>query len=831
MRLRTSTLVTATTAATLWSALLTGTSGAIVQRPVITIASAGALNGGWGNAEAVPGSAALNAGGHASVKSVACASAGDCSAGGQYSDGSGNSQVFVVNETNAIWGNAEEVPNSATLNVGGNAALGSVTCATAGDCSAGGQYSDGSGSFQVFVVNETKGIWGNAEEVPNSATLNAGGNAGINSVSCSSAGNCSAGGYYYDGPGKSQAFVVNETNGKWGNAAEVPNSATLNAGGNAGINSMSCASAGYCSAGGYYYDGSSHHQAFVVSETKGTWGNAAEVPNSATLNAGGSAATSSMSCATAGNCSAGGSYYDGSSHFEAFVANETNGIWGNAEEVPNSQSLNAAGNAGIYSVWCATAGNCSAGGSYRDGAGHYQVFVVNETSGTWANAEEVPNSAKLNAGGNAALNSVACASVGNCSAGGSYRDGAGHYQVFVVNESNGAWGAAELVPHSAALNAGGSAAISSVSCAASGNCSAGGDFTDGSGHTQALVVSYTPPPTVIGLAPASGPIRGGTVVTVQGTNLTGATGVVFGTKAGTQVVVLDVGTLRVTTPAGTGTVDVRVTTPDGTSAATAKARFSYAAPPTVSGLAPKSGPVRGGTVVTVHGTNLTGATRVFFGKKAGTHGAVLNALTLKVTAPAGTGTVDVTVITPGGTSALSAKDRFSYAAPPTVSGVAPASGPVRGGTVVTVHGTNLTGATKVLFGKKAGTHVVVLNAGALKVTAPAGTGKVDVRVTTPGGTSAVTAKDRFYYVAPPTVSGLTPAGGPAGGGTVVTVHGTNLTGATKVLFGKKAGAHVDVLNSGALKVIAPAGSGKVDVRVTTPGGTSAVTTKDRFSYR
>ena len=44
---------------------------------------------------------------------------------------------------------------------------------------------------------------------------------------------------------------------------------------------MSCASAGNCSAGGYYIDGSGHQQAFVVSEANGTWQPADEVPGTA----------------------------------------------------------------------------------------------------------------------------------------------------------------------------------------------------------------------------------------------------------------------------------------------------------------------------------------------------------------------------------------------------------------------------------------------------------------------------------------------------------------------------------------------------------------------
>ena len=59
----------------------------------------------------------------------------------------------------------------------------------------------------------------------------------------------------------------------------------------------------------------------------------------------------------------------------------------------------------------------------------------------------------------------------------------------------------------------------------------------------------------------------------------------------------------------------------------------------------------------------------------------------------------MTVTTPGGTSATSAADEFTYGAGPTVTGVSPTSGPDRpAAPSVTVTGTNLSGATSVDFG-------------------------------------------------------------------------------------------------------------------------------------
>jgi len=226
---------------------------------------AAAPEGTWGKAEQVPGTAALNTGGAAEVRSVSCGSAGNCGAGGTYGDRSGHGQAFVISEVNGTWGTARQV--AGTLNTRGNAQIYTLSCGSPGNCGAGGYYRDSSGHYQAFVVTEHNGAWGRAREV--AAALNTGGNAAIGSVSCASAGNCSAGGFYAGAAGhprQLQALVVDEVHGSWGNATEVPGTAALNQGGNAVVESVSCASARHCSAGGYYFHTSSIQQTFVASK-------------------------------------------------------------------------------------------------------------------------------------------------------------------------------------------------------------------------------------------------------------------------------------------------------------------------------------------------------------------------------------------------------------------------------------------------------------------------------------------------------------------------------------------------------------------------------------
>ena len=179
---------------------------------------------------------------------------------------------------------------------------------------------------------------------------------------------------------------------------------------------------------------------------------------------------------------------------------------------------------------------------------------------------------------------------------------------------------------------------------------------------------------------------------------------------------------------------------------------------------------------------------------------------------------------------------------PVVSKVKPASGPVAGGTKVVVKGKNLSGATKVLFGKVKGKKLSVKSAKKLTVVAPAqAKGRVHVRVVTKGGKSKASAADFFTYLAPPppppppasppSVTGVTPGTGTTAGGTLVTVSGTNLTGATSVTFGGVAATGVNPVSSSSLTAVSPAhAAGAVDVRVTTSAGISAVVAAGTFTY-
>jgi len=175
--------------------------------------------------------------------------------------------------------------------------------------------------------------------------------------------------------------------------------------------------------------------------------------------------------------------------------------------------------------------------------------------------------------------------------------------------------------------------------------------------------------------------------------------------------------------------------------------------PTVTKVKPAYGPSTGGTVVTITGTNFLpsdlATTTVAFGAVPATNEVVKSSTRIVATAPAGTGTVDVTVSSSIGsvslgTSPTSPADEFSYG--PTILGLSKHEGPSRGGTVVTIVGTNFAGVSAVQFGSTAATNVTVVSSKRMKATSPPGVGTVNVVVITAGGTSTATAGDTFTYL-------------------------------------------------------------------------------------
>ncbi|MFE1859351.1 IPT/TIG domain-containing protein [Streptomyces anandii] len=229
---------------------------------------------------------------------------------------------------------------------------------------------------------------------------------------------------------------------------------------------------------------------------------------------------------------------------------------------------------------------------------------------------------------------------------------------------------------------------------------------------------------------------------------------------------------------------------------------------------PNQGPMSGGTRVTIIGHHLSGATSVHFGSQAAWSFTVPNDTTIIAVSPAGAGNVPVTVTTAGGTGTLG---WFFYQPVPGLKSLQPASGPVGGGSVVVLTGSNLDTVQSVRFGSALAVPTEVANQRLTVVAPPASApGTVPVTVTTAGGVSNAAP---YTYTAEPIITGVFPATGGTAGGIPVLITGSGLARVTAVTI---AGVPVSSLRANSdtliVAVVPPGVAGAADVTVTTPGG-------------
>jgi hypothetical protein len=301
-------------------------------------------------------------------------------------------------------------------------------------------------------------------------------------------------------------------------------------------------------------------------------------------------------------------------------------------------------------------------------------------------------------------------------------------------------------------------------------------------------------PTVLAVTPDEGTTFGGTKVTITGEGFHGATTVNFGeTPVTLKEPSKSQTTIKVAAPPGRGTVDITVTSPEATSATSPADQYTYViSPPIIAKMSPLQGPARGGTAVKIGGEYFTGATAVYFGTQSVPF-TVKSRKVIKAIAPTATsiGTVDVTVTTPEGTSAIVPADQYTYTAEfPAVETLSPGSGPATGGTTVMVGGEGFIGASRVTFEHVEALSFSVINDTEIEAVAPPGTvRKVPVQVKTPQGTSPELCAGNLckpipkYQYVHPTVESVEPKSGPVAGGTPIAIAGTGFaTGPEEMLI-------------------------------------------------
>jgi hypothetical protein len=235
------------------------------------------------------------------------------------------------------------------------------------------------------------------------------------------------------------------------------------------------------------------------------------------------------------------------------------------------------------------------------------------------------------------------------------------------------------------------------------------------------------------------------------------------------------------------------------------------------------------------GTATDYSATINWGDGTTTAGTIGGAFTVSGThkyALAGTYTIKTSIADIGGATTVKISHATVAYARPVISSVTPNAGPLAGGNTLTIKGHYFTGATSVQFGTVTAASFTFVSDSVIKVKAPASAaGTVDMRVTTPGGTSNASTADKYTYVAAPKVTKISPTSGTHLGGTTVTVTGTNFTFVTAVLFGTTPGTNVQVLSTTKLTVVSPAEpAGTLPIRVKNAGGESPLAPADKYKF-
>ena len=232
--------------------------------------------------------------------------------------------------------------------------------------------------------------------------------------------------------------------------------------------------------------------------------------------------------------------------------------------------------------------------------------------------------------------------------------------------------------------------------------------------------------------------------------------------------------------------------------------------PYITDFSPTSG--NNPTAVTINGAHFTTPLNVYFNGLYAPGASAPTPTQISVNAPAGVTTGPITVQTTLGYYTSPA----NFYVPPVVTGFSPAAG--RAGTNVIITGTNFVGASAVRFNGLDATSFTVLSNRAISAVVPVGATTGTLRIVAPAGSIFSSSN----FVVQPTITGFSPAFGPAG--TSVTVTGANFNVGTPVVkfSGVQAAAPTGV-TFGQLTAIVPAAATNGPITVTTTDGLATST--------
>jgi hypothetical protein len=334
-----------------------------------------------------------------SLNDVSCASATFCQAVGSYRDSGLNTRGLIYTYNGTTW----TPSNSPQPGSNQYISLSSVDCVSTTFCQAVGQYQNDTETVVHTLIITYNGTSWSVAATADPVDANS---AGLSGVDCISVSFCQAVGYYMDTSNVPHTMAQGYNGSTW---SVVSSPESYNAGFSVGLNKVKCVTATFCQAIGSFRDDPFTQRAITKSFNGTTWAEAT-IANENSDEAEGT--LSDLDCVSTTLCQAVGSYIEGGTVGHPLLHTYNGSSWSVAS-IPEPDAIAT----GILSaVSCPSATNCQALGSYRDTGGNLHSMSESYDGSIWSLAGGIgPANYKSYYTGD-----VACASPASCQATGSY---------------------------------------------------------------------------------------------------------------------------------------------------------------------------------------------------------------------------------------------------------------------------------------------------------------------------------------------------------------------------------------------------------------------------
>jgi hypothetical protein len=357
---------------------------------------------------------------------TSCVAAGSCTAGGNFGGAGQPLEPMVAVQSHGRWSRGTPLLLPANAAAQPYAQVSGIACHSAGNCVAVGDYQYGrSGSLQAFIAIESRGEWARAFNPRLPANAASPSSDQLQAITCTSNGSCDAVGTYQDSAGNAQTMVVAKPpSGPWGQATEIASPPNAAANPDALMTGIACTAPGACVAVGNYSLSASRFAAMGAVEVRGTWHRATQIALPRGAIPGTFTAVTSISCPTPTQCLGVGQYPVSATQSRAMAVTESKGRFGRAipiTAVPPGSSLLPS--TYLLDVSCRPSGLCLAVGGARNSAGHSVAMYMTRSAGRWRAAFlTAPRDATSGQRQQSVLYSVSCSGRSYCGAVGYYHN-------------------------------------------------------------------------------------------------------------------------------------------------------------------------------------------------------------------------------------------------------------------------------------------------------------------------------------------------------------------------------------------------------------------------